>query len=245
MTESSSSLPRYGWRARLGMLLPSGNVAAESQFNAMLPSGVSLHTTRLKLTGSSDAELLAMIDRLEEGSSLLADACVDLILFHCTAVTMWDAEMDRTLPERITKTTGLPATSTATAAMSAFKALGIRRIVMVTPYIEATNVRETAFLESRQISVLKAVGLNIAQAKDMISVEPGEWYRLVRAQARDDADAYFISCTAVRSLEVIEDLERDLGRPVFTSNQVAAWHALRTMGVKDIRPGFGRLFSMQ
>jgi maleate isomerase len=76
-------------------------------------------------------------------------------------------------------------------------------------------------------------------------VEPGEWYRLVRAPARDEADAYFISCTAVRSLEVVEDLERDLGRPVFTSNQVAAWHALRTMGVKDTRPGFGRLFAQQ
>jgi maleate isomerase len=245
MSESSPSTLRYGSRARLGMLLPSGNVAAESQFNAMLPSGVSLHTTRLKLTGSSDAELLAMTERVEDGASLLADACVDLILFHCTAVTTWDAEMDRALPARITTATGLPATSTARGLIAALKAFDVRRIVMVSPYIEATNVRETAFLESRQIGVLKAVGLNISQAKDMISVEPGEWYRLVRAHARDEADAYFISCTAVRSLEVVEDLERDLGRPVFTSNQVAAWHALRTMGVKDTRPGFGRLFAQQ
>ena len=245
MTDTASPAPRYGWRARLGMLLPSGNVAAESQFNAMLPAGVSLHTTRLKLTGSSDAELLAMADRLEDGAELLADACVDLILFHCTAVTTWNAEMDRTLPERITKATGLPATSTARALLAAFKALDVRRVVMVTPYIEATNVRETAFLESRQISVLHSVGLNISQAKDMISVEPGEWYRLVRANIRDDADAYFISCTAVRSLEVIADLERDLGKPVVTSNQVAAWHALRTMGVKDSLEGFGRLLTLQ
>ena len=96
----STESPRYGWRARLGMLLPSGNAAAEAQFNAMLPDGVSLHTTRLKLTGSTDAELLAMTESLEEGASLLADACVDLILFHCTAVTTWDADMDRALPER-------------------------------------------------------------------------------------------------------------------------------------------------
>jgi maleate isomerase len=227
------------------MLLPSGNVAAEAQFNAMLPTGVSIHTTRLKLTGSSDAELLAMVDRVEDGASLLADACVDLILFHCTAVTTWDAEMDRALPQRITAATGLPATSTARALMAALKTLEVRRIVMVSPYIEAINARETAFLESRQISVLKAVGLNISQAKDMISVEPGEWYRLVRANIRDEADAYFISCTAVRSLEVVADLERDIGRPVVTSNQVAAWHALRTMGVKDSLSGFGRLFSLQ
>jgi maleate isomerase len=245
MNSVSMASPRYGWRARLGMLLPSGNVAAESQFNAMLPDGVSLHTTRLKLTGSTDAELLAMTDRVEDGATLLADACVDLILFHCTAVSTWDAAMDRALPERITAATGLPATATSRGLMAALKALDVRRIVMVSPYIEPINAREKAFLEAHQISVLKTVGLGISQAKDMISVEPGEWYRLVRANVSDSADAYFISCTAVRSLEVIADLERDLGRPVVTSNQVAAWHSLRSMGIKDTPAGFGRLFSLQ
>lgn len=243
-TNSPAVSPRYGTRRRLGMMLPSGNVAAEAQFNTMLPAGVSLHTTRLKLTGSSDAELLAMADRVEDGASLLADACADLILFHCTAVSTWDAEMDRTLPERITKATGVPATATSRALLAALAALNVRRIVMVSPYIEAINTRETAFLEAHQIGVLKAVGLNIELAKNMISVEPGEWYRLVRDNARDDADAYFISCTAVRSLEVIEDLERDLGRPVITSNQVAVWHSLRTMGLKDQLTGYGRLLGL-
>jgi maleate isomerase len=245
MSNSSSIAPRYGTRARLGMLLPSGNVVAESQFAAMLPNGVSLHTTRLKLTGSSDKELLAMAENVEDGASLLADACPDLILFHCTAVSTWDADMDRTLPERIQKATGLPATATSRALIAAFRALDVRRVVMVSPYIEATNVRETAFLKAHQVNVLSAVGLGIAAAKDMIKPEPGDWYRMVRANARADADAYFISCTAVRSLEVVEDLERDLGRPVFTSNQVAAWHSLRTMGIKDTPAGFGQLFSLQ
>ncbi len=244
MSNSTPVTPRYGSRGRLGMLLPSGNVVAESQFNAMLPAGVSLHTTRLKLTGSSDEELLAMADNVEEGASLLADTCPDLILFHCTAVSTWNAEMDRTLPERINKATGLPATATSRGLIAALRALDARRIVMVSPYIKATNVRETAFLESNQVNVLSATGLNIAAAKDMIKPEPGDWYRMVRDNAHADADAYFISCTAVRSLEVIEDLERDLGRPVVTSNQVAAWHSLRTMGIKDTPTGLGRLFSL-
>lgn len=241
----STESPRYGWRARLGMLLPSGNAAAEAQFNAMLPDGVSLHTTRLKLTGSTDAELLAMTESLEEGASLLADACVDLILFHCTAVTTWDADMDRALPERIAAATNLPATATSRALIAAFQVLGARRIVMVSPYIEAINAREAAFFENQQIRMLNTVGLGIAAAKDMISVEPGEWYRLVHANRTPDADAYFISCTAVRSLEVIEDLERDLGKPVVTSNQAAAWHCLRTLGIRDSISGYGRLLTLQ
>ena len=242
---SEAAAPRYGWRARLGMLLPSGNVAAEAQFNAMLPAGVSLHTTRLKLTGSSDADLLGMIDRLDEGAGLLADACVDLILFHCTAVSTWDVGMDQALPPRITAATGVAATSTARGLLAALRALQARRIVMVSPYIEATNVREAAFFESHGVTMLSTVGLGIAAAKDMITVEPGAWYRLVRDNAREDADAYLISCTAVRSLEVVADLERDLGKPVLTSNQAAVWHALRTMGVRDAIAGFGRLLTLQ
>ena len=236
---------RYGFRARLGMLLPSGNVAAEPQIGAMLPEGVSLHTTRLKLTGSSDAELLAMTERVEEGAQLLADACADLILFHCTAVTMWDAEMDAALPRRITSATGVKATSTARGVLAAFRALGVRKIVLVSPYIDKINARETAFLERNQIKVLSATGLGISEAKDMIGVEPGAWYRLVRSKATPDADAYFISCTAVRSLEAVEMLERDLGRPVVTSNQAAAWHCLRELGLADTVPGCGQLLSLE
>ena len=67
----------------------------------------------------------------------------------------------------------------------------------------------------------------------------------MRANAREDAEAYFISCTAVRSLEVIADLERDLGKPVVTSNQAAAWHSLRKLGIKDEIAGYGRLLTLQ
>ena len=241
----STKAPRYGWRARLGMLLPSVNTAAESQFNAMLPDGVSLHTTRLKLNGGSEQQLLAMADKLEEGADLLADAGCDLILFHCTAVTTFNEEMDRTLPKRITDATGVPATATSRALIAAFQALDARRIVMVTPYGPATNAREVAFLENHQVRVLADVGLDVKPAAKMVAVEPGDWYRLVRANAREDAEAYFISCTAVRSLEVIADLERDLGKPVVTSNQAAAWHSLRKLGIKDEIAGYGRLLTLQ
>jgi maleate cis-trans isomerase len=58
---------------------------------------------------------------------------------------------------------------------------------------------------------------------------------------RDDADAYFISCANIRSIDVIEVLERDLGKPVITSNQAAFWRALRMAGVNDVIPALGSL----
>jgi maleate isomerase len=87
------------------MLLPSSNRVAESDIPAMLPKDVPLHTTRLKLTGSTLDELLAMTQDVETAVSLLADAGVDLIAFHCTAVSTFNPAMERDLKKRIEKVT--------------------------------------------------------------------------------------------------------------------------------------------
>lgn len=234
---------RFGWRLRIGMLLPSSNRVAEPEIPAMLPDGVSLHTARLKLAGATRDELLAMTEKVEEGAALLADADVDLIAFHCTAVSTFDPTMEKSLKQRIEATTGKPATTTAEALVAAFRALGARRIVLISPYPAEINRREVAFFAHHQISVLKEIGLDLNDGAGFAAVEPGEWYRLTVANRHEDADAYFLSCTTIRSTPVISVLERDLGRPVVTSNQALAWHALRCGNVQDRTPGFGELFT--
>jgi maleate isomerase len=234
---------RFGWRLRIGMLLPSANCVSEPEIPAMLPDGVSLHTTRLKLAGSTREELLAMTDGVEEGAALLADAGVDLIAFHCTAVSTFGPEMERRLKRRIEKTTGKPATATAEALIAALRALDARRIVLVSPYIGEINQREVAFMAHHQITVVREIGLDLPDAAAFAKVEPGDWYRLTLANRHVDADAYFVSCTTIRSTPVIAALESDLGKPVVTSNQALAWHALRTGKVRDRISGFGELFA--
>jgi maleate isomerase len=233
-----------GWRMRLGVIAPSVNTLAEPQFQAMLPDGVSLHTTRLKLVGSSPEELLAMTEGVEEASLLLKDTDPHLIMFHCTAITTFDAGMPQRLRDRITKATGIPSCVTSDGIVAAFEALGARKTVMVTPYLRATNEREVAFLEGRGIKVLREHGLELERGSAFAEVEPTTWYRLVMEHRHPDADAYFISCAQVRSAEVIEALERDLQRPVITSNQAAMWHCLRSGGIRDTVNGFGTLFRM-
>jgi maleate isomerase len=102
-------------------------------------------------------------------------------------------------------------------------------------------MRETAFLQHHQVSVLNEVGLKLSP-QEFPKIEPGDWYRQVRSQAEAEADAYFLSCTAVRTAEVIEELERDLDRPVVTSNQAMVWHCLKELGVRAEVKGYGRLF---
>jgi maleate isomerase len=224
------------------MLLPSSNPVGEPEVAAMLPPGISLHTTRLKLAGSSPEELLAMTAKVEEGSALLADAGVDLIGFNCTAVSTFDEKMAETIRVRISAASGVPAISTADGILAGFQAIGVRRVVLLTPYIDAVNEREIAFLARHDIEVLSHSGLGLSEGQGMASIEPGEWYRRALELRSPQADAYFVSCTAIRVLPIIEMLERDLGKPVLTSNQALVWHALRTSGFRDCPPGLGTLF---
>lgn len=231
----------YGSRGRLGMLLPSGNQAAEPQFNAMLPQGVSLHTTRLKLTGSSEADLMAMTEKVEEAAALAADAEADLVLFHCTAVSTYSPQLEASILERTRKACGRPATATSEAIVAALRAVGARRVVMLSPYAAAINLREEAYFRGFGFEIIANAGLGKPDARAMMAVTPGEWREMGLAHRDDRADAYLLSCTTVRSTDVAADLEKALGRPVITSNTAAVWHCLRTLGVTDRVPGFGTL----
>jgi maleate isomerase len=233
----------YGTRARLGMLLASGNQAAEPQFRAMLPQGVSLHTTRLGLTGSSEQDLLSSVARVEDAAALVVDAGADLVLFQMTAVATFSAELEESILQRIALASGRPVTATSEALVAALRALSAKRIVMVSPYVKPVNEREAAFLRGFGFEVLGLAGLDCPTASAMMAVAPERWKSFALGHRDARADAYVISCTTVRSADVAEELEQELGRPVVTSNTAAAWHCLRKMGIQDRVSGFGRLLS--
>jgi maleate isomerase len=234
----------YGDRARIGMLLPSVNRAAEPQITEMLPRGVSLHTTRLRLRASDEAAINEMVSDVERGAAMLADADVDLIVFHCTAASMFAPGFDDGIIERIENATGKNATSTSKGCLEAFELFGAKNITLTTPYIQETNDREVAYLASHNVKVLSETGAGIGgDGAAMLAIEPEEWRRRVNAQDEPDSQAAFISCTAIRAVEAIEPIEADIDKPVITSNQAMLWHALRKLGIDDRPQGFGRLMA--
>lgn len=231
----------YGARLRVGMLIPSGNVIIEPQVNAMLPPGVALYATRLPLRGSSEAELLAMAQNVEEAARLLAHANVGLVAFNCTAVSTYSKAMEADIQRRIAAATGLPALMTSAAIVEGLKRLKVKKLVLLTPYLPEVNAREVRFLEESGFEVLAEKGLGLNTNTEMALLEPDVWVEMARKNRTNDADAYLVSCTAVRSAEVIDVLEQELGRPVVTSNQAIAWHCLREGGIEDKVRGFGAL----
>lgn len=232
----------YGTRARVGVILPSGNRAAEAQFAQMMPAGVSMHITRLSLTGTTEQDLLGMAKDVESAAALLADVDPTLILFHCTAVSTFSQDLEASIIKRISDSAGRFATATSRAIVASLKAVEAQRIVMLSPYPDSINVKEEAFLRSCGFEVVRSASIPCASVTEMMAISPEQWISLVMDNQCESADAYLLSCTAVRTAETIQTLESTLGRPVITSNTAAAWHCLRTAGITDPVFGFGRLF---
>jgi len=233
----------YGSALRAGVLIPSGNSVAEPELRAMLPPEVSLLVTRLALRGSSKPELMQMLDRLEAASELLADAQVDVIVFHCTAVSTFAPELAGGIRERIRAASGIDCFTTADAILDALRHLQAKRVSLLTPYIGEVHDREIAFLGANGFRIDGGAHLGINTNKEMATLAPETILEWAGGKINRSADACLISCTAIKSAPVIAPLERVSGVPVLTSNQCMAWHLLRSRGIDGAAGDYGRLFS--
>jgi len=89
--------------------------------------------------------------------------------------------------------------------------------------------------------VLDIQGLNITNDADMVKVTPDFIKEFALSIDRQDAQAIFISCGALRSIDVVDKIEEIVGKPVIVSNQAMIWETLRLAGIKDVIDGYGSL----
>jgi len=230
--------------ARIGLIIPSSNRLAEPQFQRYVPPGVDVHTTRLRMTGKWHKPLHELEPALAEAAAALGDTSPGVIVFNCTANSMEGglAGEARVL-EIVQNASGCPAITTGRAILEALDQLRIKRPVLISPYVSETNQHETRFLREAGVDVVHDLGLGLPSGGDeYAAVTPERWNAIVLENRRAEADGYFLSCTNTTMIEVIEDLEGSLGKPVVTSNQAALWAALRRLEIARPIVGLGRLF---
>ncbi|HEY3153709.1 MAG TPA: hypothetical protein VGK65_18770 [Candidatus Binatia bacterium] len=226
----------------IGLIIPSGNRLTEPQFNTYMPPQVGIHVTRLRMTGRFRKSLGELKKPLTEAAEALSDVKPSVIVFHCTANSMENGlAHEAAIVEIIEKASGCPTLTTAQAITQAFNHCGIKKLVLVSPYVKETNEREVSYLNEAGYSVLHELGLGL-ETHAYSSVTPEEWKKVVKENIRDEADGYFLSCTATRMIEAIDDLEKDLAKPVISSNQATIWACLKSLGIRHTDNKLGQLF---
>ena len=229
---------------RIGVIVPSSNTTMERELWGMLPSGYSLHAARMRMQRVTPEELVRMDADSVRAAEELADARVAAIAYGCTiAIMCREPGYERQAQERLERAAGVPVILSATAVLEAMRALGLRRVAVATPYLDSVAALEIAFLRQYGIEVVDNKNLNIA---DNVAVgeQPEEaTYELVRRLDLGRADGVLISCAQLPSAGVIERLERELDRPVLSTNTATLWALFRRLERPLALQGYGRLLA--
>ena len=237
----------FGSRAKIGVIYMTSGFVLEPEFAAMAPKGVSVHYTRIFLPVVTVKGLAEMMKPggVEQCTRYLAEAPLDVIAFGGTSATfLFGMGYDEKIRRRIVKASGgIPATTTSTAALRALRAVGAKRMAMVTPYVDEVTERGRVFFSDNGFDVVSARGLGIAKDLGIGSVTIRQVYDFTVKSVPKDADSVFLSCTNLRAIGAIPTLEKKLGIPVVSAIQATMWDCLRLAGVptKDVK-GFGSLF---
>jgi maleate isomerase len=229
---------------RIGLIVPASNTAAETQFQRFAPAGVSVHTTRIRMTGKYFRPLGELADDITRAAEALSDVDPGVIVFHCTSNSMSQGQAgEARILDLVEKASGCRALTTSLAVKEALAQLRLRKLVLISPYAKATNEHEIEFLGQAGYEVVHDLGLGLTGGGDeYLRVTPKEWADLTADNRRPEADGYFLSCTATSMIDAIEEVERRLDRPVVNSNQAVLWAALRRLEITEPIAGLGRLF---
>ena len=240
----------FGWRARIGILVPIINVVAEPEMYRMAPDGVTIHASRIYLPKEGldfsqegvESNWKYLTQSVEKAAESFLDTVIDVIAYTCTSGTFYGGpNFNKELVKKIKKISGIPTTTTSTALLEAIKLLKIKKIAVATPYVEKTNQKLKIFLEGNGVEVINIKGLGYTTGESMVNAPQNIVYHLAKGVDKPEANSVFIACTGFPTIDIIEKLEADLGKPVITANQVTFWNALRIANIHDSIDGYGVL----
>lgn len=232
---------------RLGFLVPPGNPTTEPEVMRLAPPGVTVHFTRMVAGGQPGSHAgqeernRTQIEHMEECAALLALVKPAVIVMAHTATSYTlGKEAEAALVARIERATGIRFLTAFGSVLAALAHLGVQRVALATPYAREWTLRGKAHLEAHGIEV--ASWGHLDDVSNIYDETPERAYQLARRVDVPQAQAVFLSGVGMPTLEVLERLERDLGKPAISSCSAMVWNALRVAGVKEKVRGFGRLF---
>jgi maleate isomerase len=228
---------------RIGLVVPATDQVSEAAFAEMLAGHpVSVVASRVAFENPVVmATLSRMVDDLARATALLLPGGrVDVVAFSCTSGTV-AAGVDRVARAIESAKPGVPFTTPITAAVAACRRLGVRRIAVLTPYVDEVNEAILGFLIAAGLDVVEFGSFHLRTEPEIAAVPPAAIVAAGRTIAVPAAEALFISCTGLQGHAAIAAIEAATGKPVVTSNQAQVWDALSLIDYGRPVRGYGRL----
>lgn len=231
---------------KIGLVALSTDLTFERDFHRMCSSDqVGIYAGRVLFENPTTPEnLRKMLPRIKDATDLiLTDMALDAVCYGCTAATVHIG--DDAIREAVQASKpGVPVITPSGAGALGLQALGAKRISVLTPYTAEVSRPFADYFNERGFEVVNLECLGLLDDGDIARVSRQTILEGARSAMRDDADAVFLSCTALRAVECIEEVEQLIGKPAVSSNQASVWLTLRRAGIEDVIPGFGRLLTL-
>jgi len=228
---------------KVGLIALSTDQTIEGDFNNIcknLPLDIFINRIHNQNPLTKE-NLLKMQNDLESvANKILPDEKVNTIAYGCTSGTI--AIGENNVKEKILSAKpGCYVTTPVTSAMKAFQKMNIKKIALFTPYPDAVNKTILDYFTKKNIEVLSFASLNLNLDSEFANVDPNYILEISSKLETKNVDALFISCTALPVLNIIDQLEQKIQKPVLSSNQTLIWDTIRSVGYKSPIKGYGKL----
>ena len=173
---------------------------------------------------------------------ILPSQHIDIIAYGCTSGTI--AIGAKKIKEEINKTKpNAKVTTPITAALKAFKHLGLKNIAVLTPYPKDVNVTVYNYLNDNNINVDSFSSFNLEYDSQIAQVSLASLEKEISKIDLSNVDGLFVSCTALKIVDVLDRVESSQNTVVISSNQAIIWDCLRSIGIDSKIEGYGKLLA--
>ena len=228
---------------RIGLLALSTDLTIERDFQSICHSlPINLFVNRIHNENPLTKEnLLKMYDQLESiTEKILPGEKINTVAYGCTSGTIAIGE-DKVKEKIQLAKPGCHVTTPITSAIKAFNKMNVKKIAVFTPYPESVNKTISEYLIKKNINVMSFSTFNLDLDVDFARVDPKYLFEILTTLNINNADALFVSCTALPALEILDEVEKKINKPVFSSNQTLIWDTIRLAGYKSSVEGYGKL----
>jgi maleate isomerase len=234
-------------RARIGLIVLATDNTLEYEFRRIFTlDGVALYQSRIPSPIAINPTTLQEMEKEIAASTavILPGLDLNVVAYACTsgAVVIGEENVFARIHEA---RPGVACTTPITAAVAGLKAVKAKRIALLTPYIDSVNQMLRRHIEARGLEVPVIGSFNHENDNEVARISLDSLRGAALELGRHPSvDAVFVSCTSLRLVEIAAELERELGKPVTSSNHALGWHCLRLAGIEDSLPQWGRLYTV-